>query len=59
MYLNVRTKLGNSMMQVFTELVDVNGSEKGFHSNTSQVEKFLTGTESVKDAAKYVRTVTN
>lgn len=46
-------------MQIFTELVEVYGSDKVFYETARWWrKKFLTGTEPVKDAAKFVRSVT-
>lgn len=46
-------------MQIFTELVEVYGSDKVFYETVRWWrKKFLTGTEPVKDAAKFVRSVT-
>ncbi|XP_062582211.1 histone-lysine N-methyltransferase SETMAR-like [Saccostrea cucullata] len=58
-YIKVRTKLCNSVKQIFTELGEVYGSDKVSYETVHRWrQKFLTGTESVKDAAKSGRPVT-
>lgn len=58
-YIKVRTKLGHSVKQIFTELGEVYGSDKVSYETVRRWrQKFLTGTESIKDAAKSGRPVT-
>ena len=52
-YIKVRTKLGYSVKQIFTDLGEVYGSDKVCYETVCKWrQKFLTGTESVKDAIK-------
>ncbi|XP_062593106.1 histone-lysine N-methyltransferase SETMAR-like [Saccostrea cucullata] len=52
-YIKVRTTLNNSVKQIFTELGEVYGSDKVSYETVRRWrQKFLTGTESIKDAAK-------
>ena len=53
-YIKVRANLLHSVKKIFTELAEVYGSDKV----RSWRQKFLTGTESVKDAAKSGQPVT-
>ena len=57
--IKVRTKLGHSVKQIFTDLGEVYGSNKVSYGTVRRWRKnFLTGTESVKDAPKFGRPVT-